>query len=345
MSASPPATAPTPGSSRVPDALRTMTVCIGPVERPLTRRQRAAYRLRETVLWAGAVAGVVCVLATLAALLLDVRPVVFRSGSMAPAIETGALALSREVPADELRAGDVVTVQTSGGVNVTHRIVTVTHRDGEASLVLQGDANRTPDEEVYVVDSAARVLVDLPNAGYVVTWLTGSTGVFLGGLLVGSVLLLAFRPGTGSRPGATRLAGAATVAAVAVGGGTLAGADSTLAYYEDAATLTSGVLQAAVPDLPPAAPRVTGCTRNGNSITLEWEAASDPQGFQIRYENPGTEPVLAGSARSGSTQQANFNNSTGSVWVVALNDAGESPKSNEYAYAGNGSKASCEPVR
>ena len=67
---------------------------------------------RELALNVGAVAGTVCILATLASVFFGITPLVLRSGSMAPQISTGALALARTVPAADLRFGDIVSVDT-----------------------------------------------------------------------------------------------------------------------------------------------------------------------------------------------------------------------------------------
>ncbi|MBD8870914.1 signal peptidase I [Nocardioides donggukensis] len=186
----------------------TSTRSPGSPETAAPLRTRLPGLLREAALTAGAVAGVLCVLVALAAVTLDLRLVVFRSGSMAPAIETGALAVSRTVPATDLAVGDVVTVLTKGDVRVTHRIEDVALSGDQASLVLRGDANRVVDSDVYVVREADRVLFDIPRAGYVATWLSGPVGMFGGGALAAVALVIAFGrraplPGSeqGSEPG------------------------------------------------------------------------------------------------------------------------------------------------
>ncbi|MEO6606132.1 MAG: signal peptidase I, partial [Aeromicrobium sp.] len=152
--------------------------------------------LREGLLTFGAIAGVFCMLLAVAALAFDIKPVIFRSGSMSPAINTGALAISQTVKAKDMQVGDVVTVKTDSGVRVTHRIQNVTLVDGHATLVLKGDANKAVDQDPYVVESADRVLFDIPKAGYVASWLSGPIGIFAGGLLVGLLLLIAFGQNT-----------------------------------------------------------------------------------------------------------------------------------------------------
>ncbi len=163
-----------------------------------SRRLRSV--IRETLLTSAAVAGVVCMLITAAALLLDVRPLVFRSGSMSPAIETGALALARSTPAAELARGDVVSVTNAAGTRITHRIEAMTLSGDVATLVLRGDANRVPDAETYVVAGADKVIFSVDRLGYLVAWLSSKVAVFLGGLLAGALLVSAFGPSGGRGP-------------------------------------------------------------------------------------------------------------------------------------------------
>lgn len=314
---------------------------------PTSRFQRmfSLRAVREVALTFGAIAGVVCLLLAAAALVLDVRPVVFRSGSMSPAIDTGALAISKTTAAKDLAIGDVVTVKTSAGVRVTHRIQDLSLAEGKATLVLRGDANKAPDEHAYVVRSADRVLFEVPKAGYVVSAISGPVGIFGGGILAGLLLLMAFGPGSGgaTKPRRGRLSGVA-VAALALGvlatGAT--GTQQTQAYYTDTAALTSGTLTAGSYG-PPAAPVITGCTRNGNDITLTWTTSPNPTGFEVRFSPAlGLAPQpVGGTLRSYTTKDANLNNLTGQIWVVAINGAGTSPDSNHRSFSGNGTSAIC----
>jgi signal peptidase len=163
------------------------------------RWTRLLHAGRQAALTTGAVVGVACLLLTVLALLLDARPLVFRSDSMSPTIGTGSLAVARRVDADSLRVGQVVSVPTASGERVTHRIKAVQHEGPRAVLVLQGDANRAPDPEPYVVDHADRVLFSVPWVGYAVGWLTRPVGLLLLGLYAAVLLSVVLRP-----PGPTR---------------------------------------------------------------------------------------------------------------------------------------------
>ncbi|MBP2418544.1 signal peptidase I [Microlunatus capsulatus] len=162
-----------------------------PAPAPPSRRLTAA--ARESALTLGAVAGVLCVLVVLAGAVLDLRPLVFRSGSMGPEIPTGSLALARTVPATALAVGDVVSVTDAAGRRVTHRVVGLSRAGDTAVLRLRGDANDVEDAQAYPVTEADRVIASVPRAGYVVAWLSSRPATFLGGLLVGVGAAWAFR--------------------------------------------------------------------------------------------------------------------------------------------------------
>ncbi|MDT0348104.1 S24/S26 family peptidase [Pseudonocardia charpentierae] len=76
--------------------------------------------LREVALTVGAVVGTLCLVFTLLSATVGVRPLVFISGSMAPAIETGDLAVTRPAELARLARGDVVSVFDARGVRITH---------------------------------------------------------------------------------------------------------------------------------------------------------------------------------------------------------------------------------
>lgn len=149
-------------------------------------------RLQNNLLTLGAILGTLCLSAALTGILLGAKPLVFRSGSMAPAINTGALAVSLPVEAEEIRTGDIVSVENAAGVRITHRVVTSEVANGTATLTLRGDANAVVDPEPYVLQRADRVVFSVPLLGYGVAWLSSSAAVFVGGLFTAYLLYVAF---------------------------------------------------------------------------------------------------------------------------------------------------------
>jgi signal peptidase len=99
-----------------------------------------------SLLAASLVLGVVCLLVPK---ILGAVPLAILSGSMAPTMPPGALAVVRPVDVTHVRIGDVLTYQAQPDdpTLVTHRVVAVS-RDahGGVSLILQGDANGAPDD-------------------------------------------------------------------------------------------------------------------------------------------------------------------------------------------------------
>jgi signal peptidase len=157
----------------------------------LGKRRRSR---RELALNVGAIAGTICIVATVLSLMFGVKPLVFRSGSMSPAISTGSLALAQRVSVDEVKVGDVVSVTNPQGTRITHRVFRIQQMDGQTLLTLKGDANAQPDLLPYPVTKVDRVFAHVGFLGYLVAWLSSGIAIFVGGILAGALLMLAFGP-------------------------------------------------------------------------------------------------------------------------------------------------------
>lgn len=185
--------------------------------RPDARRVRAGRRgdagavverVARRVVDVAAVAGVLCAATVVALLLAGWRPVVLLSGSMAPGMPAGTLVLTRPVPAEAVRVGDVVTVPLPGSAApVTHRVAGLRpSADGRVLATLRGDANAADDPEEYALpDRTRRAAVQVPRAGRLVT---GASGTVLT-VGAGALVLLAALParrgsGAATRPGVVR---------------------------------------------------------------------------------------------------------------------------------------------
>ncbi len=103
--------------------------------------------------------------------------IVIRGGSMEPAIPLGSLVALRPVPADEIRPGDVVTMQLRNDTLVTHRVVRVAELADGPHLETKGDNNAEPDPVLVPAASALGVVaVEVPYAGFLVAFLSISDG-------------------------------------------------------------------------------------------------------------------------------------------------------------------------
>ena len=96
----------------------------------------------NVVLWLLAAAGAICIILVVVGLWLNISIMMFRTGSMEPTIETGSVALVREIPAVEITEGDVVTVDRGEELlPVTHRVTEITdvnETTGEVTFVCAG---------------------------------------------------------------------------------------------------------------------------------------------------------------------------------------------------------------
>jgi len=143
--------------------------------------------LRETILSVAAAIGVICLVGSALMLVTGVTPVVFRSGSMAPAMPTGALALVQDRSARTLSIGDVVSTVGGTGIRTTHRVVDMRRAsEGRMILTTRGDANEADDAAEKTVSRVDVVVWSAPMWGYAVTALQHPFVVFAGGAIAGS---------------------------------------------------------------------------------------------------------------------------------------------------------------
>ena len=135
---------------------------------------RAGRRLSGWLLRSMA-AGVLVVLVALLALaalprLLGYGTLTVHSASMTGTASVGSLVVARHLSADEIRVGDVVLVRNkTDGVAappVLHRVIDLSHRDGQIVVRTQGDANAEPDPTPHVLtgDTMTPALV-VPHVG------------------------------------------------------------------------------------------------------------------------------------------------------------------------------------
>lgn len=117
-----------------------------------------------------------------------------RSGSMAPALAPGSLAVVVPAPTRDVEVGDVVAFRPPGSdVTVTHRVVDVDRSDGTTVVTTRGDANPAADPApVRLVGQRVwTVRHVVPHAGRVIRILASGPVRLLLAAAVGLVLLLA----------------------------------------------------------------------------------------------------------------------------------------------------------
>lgn len=232
----------------------------------MTRRAVALRSLRSITLTVGAILGTLCILWTAGLAISGVKPLVFLSGSMAPDYPVGAVGFARTVPADEIEAGDVVSVIVADGTRVTHRVVSATP-DGDATrLQLKGDANASPDVEQYTVTEVDRVEARVPGLGFTLIAAGSPWGMGVGAAILIACIVLVVPgrrvedeaepfarsprgevPRFGGAPPAARARARRTLQVVAAAvaaplmllGAAAAPTSGTLAYFTDTPTIQS----------------------------------------------------------------------------------------------------------
>ena len=109
--------------------------------------------------------------------LLPYRTVTMLTGSMAPAVPPGAMAIDVAEPVSQLRVGQIVSFHAPepGRPVVTHRVVSVERRDGKVLIRTRGDANGGDDPWLAVVhgDKVWRVRGVVPHMGTAIRLLRG----------------------------------------------------------------------------------------------------------------------------------------------------------------------------
>lgn len=147
-------------------------------------------RIEDTALTILAALGVFCIVATIAAFAFNISLIMFKTGSMSPTITPGSLAIVREIPASDIRVGDITTVaRAEGQLPVTHRVISSSPiGDGAYSIEMRGDANTSPDAQPYEVTKVKRVLWHVPGLAYVVAAI--SQPKYMVGVTVAASLLV-----------------------------------------------------------------------------------------------------------------------------------------------------------
>lgn len=120
------------------------------------------------------IAGAAILLSVGIGALLGFRALVVRSGSMAPAIQSGDVVVTRLVRPSVVRPGDVVTFRDPSrqGDLVTHRVVQVRPEGDVLAFVTRGDANTGEERWSIPRDGTiGAAAFRVPAAGRVLAWL------------------------------------------------------------------------------------------------------------------------------------------------------------------------------
>lgn len=153
-----------------------------------------------------AAGGVVCIVLVILAVSMNITLIMFKTGSMSPTIPTGSVAVVKQISADEIEIGDVVTVDREGQLPVTHRVVEIyPQAPGEALIRMKGDANPDVDPGMYRVATVREVLWSVPELAKLIVWF--GNPMVLGGISLFAALgvLWTFWPRGNDNEGAAEI--------------------------------------------------------------------------------------------------------------------------------------------
>lgn len=139
-----------------------------------------------------AVLGALCAASAIVGFSLGIRPFIVPTGSMVPVIPVNSLVLGKSEPATDVKAGQIVAVEAASGETVMHRVVSVTGKgNGQVSIIVKGDANKSDDPQPYVVSRVYLEILIIPWLGTPVSWLMTWLGALIVGIAGGSLITYA----------------------------------------------------------------------------------------------------------------------------------------------------------
>ena len=158
----------------------------------LTEPNRARHSIGRfiggTLLNLAALGGVVFIVLIILSVLFNITLIMFKTGSMSPTIPAGSLAVVKQIPASEIKVGDVLTVDRGASLPVTHRVTSVEGTGTERTITMKGDANESEDPLPYTLTEARLVLASVPGLAHVVVWF--SNPLVLGALTLATTVLV-----------------------------------------------------------------------------------------------------------------------------------------------------------
>ena len=104
--------------------------------------------------------------------LIGFKPNVIASGSMSPVLNVGDIAITMDVPHNEIKLGDIIRYWREGDPGPTiHRVVALDKHGNTIYIITKGDANDIPDDPIVATTKLSKVVLVIPEVGWISIYL------------------------------------------------------------------------------------------------------------------------------------------------------------------------------
>lgn len=136
------------------------------------RKRTAQFSFSDLVLNVAAGGGLLCIVLVILAITMNITLIMFKTGSMAPTIPAGSVALVQEIPASSIEVGDVLTVDRARKLPVTHRVTSINPPGpvDSRTFTMRGDANTLEDAEPYTAKNVRIMRGHIPGLAAIIVW-------------------------------------------------------------------------------------------------------------------------------------------------------------------------------
>ena len=97
--------------------------------------------------------------------LFGIQPTLVSGVSMSPALEAGDVVVTRDVPAEDIKVGDIIRFRRHDSY-IVHRVVNIEKESGRYYFITQGDANNVQDPPILEGQLEGKVILTVPKIGW-----------------------------------------------------------------------------------------------------------------------------------------------------------------------------------
>ncbi len=109
--------------------------------------------------------------------IFGLRAMSILTGSMIPALYPGDMIITKDIKAEDISIGDILTFRVREDVFYTHRVIYIIKKEGKYFFKTKGDANKGEDKILISSDRLLGVTIaSIPNGGYIINVITTPVG-------------------------------------------------------------------------------------------------------------------------------------------------------------------------